>query len=78
MTINEKRNLKKPVRIAVIVFLVLLLVGLFFGFRFYKTYFAPNVTGSDKYLYVKTGGNLEEVFQEIEKNKLLRDLRSFS
>ncbi len=78
MTINEKRNLKKPARIAVIIFLVLLMVGLFFGFRFYKTYFAPNVSESDKYLYVKTGGTLEEVLKEIESNKLLRDTRSFS
>jgi UPF0755 protein len=76
--INEKIKIKGPVKIAIAVFAVLLAVGLFFGFKFYKIYFAPNVADSGNHLYIRTGGNLDEVFQEIKTNKLLRDAESFS
>jgi len=76
--INENRNLKKSVKIIIAVSIVILMVGLFFGFKFYKIYFAPNVTESGKYLYVKTGGTLDDLFQEIKSKDLLRDAGSFS
>jgi len=75
---NEKRNLKGSAKIAIAIVLVLLLVGLFFGFKFYKIYFAPNVKDSGKYLYVKTGGNLNDLLLEIKNNDLLSDIGSFS
>ena len=76
--INEKRNLKGSVKAIIIVSLVLLIIGLVFAFKFYKIYFAPNVTSSGTYLYVKTGGNLDDLFQEIKSKDLLRDAESFS
>ncbi|MEJ5961602.1 endolytic transglycosylase MltG [Pedobacter immunditicola] len=76
--INEKRNLKGSVKVIIVVSIVLLMIGLVFGFKFYKIYFAPNVTESGKYLYVKTGGTLDDVFQEIKSRDLLRDTESFS
>ncbi|WP_432714938.1 endolytic transglycosylase MltG [Pedobacter sp.] len=76
--INERKSLKKSTKIAIIGVLLLLLVGIFIGFKFYKTYFAPNVTDSEKYMYVKTGAHLEDVFEEVKTKKILRDIGSFS
>ena len=76
--INEKKNLQGSAKIAIIVALVLLMVGLFFGFKFYKVYFSPNVTASEKYLYIKTDGNLDDVFVTIKDKSILKDIGSFS
>jgi UPF0755 protein len=75
---NDKKTLQGPAKTAIVVLLVLLLVGLFFGFKFYRIYFAPNVTDSEKYLYVKTGGNLDNLYQEIKSKHILKDTGSFS
>ncbi|MET3115092.1 UPF0755 protein [Pedobacter sp. CG_S7] len=76
--INEKKNLQGTAKIAIIVVLVLLMVGLFFGFKFYKVYFSPNVTDSEKYLYIKTGGNLDDVYFSFKDKSILKDIGSFS
>lgn len=76
--INENRNLKGSVKAIIAVSIVILMVGLFFGFKFYQIYFAPNVTESGKFLYVRTGGSLDDLLKEIESKDLLRDTKSFS
>jgi len=74
---NENKSVSGKLKAVIISLLLLVLVGLFFGMRFYKTYFSGNVTASEKYLYIKTGSKLEDVYQEIKSKNIVNDLESF-
>jgi UPF0755 protein len=76
--INDKKTLKGSTKLTIIIILVVLLVGMFFAFKFYKVYFSPNVTDTEKYLYVKTGGNLDDVYEQFKSKGILRDINSFT
>lgn len=71
-------NIKKSTKIALAVFLVAIIVAGFFGFNFYKTYFAPNVSGEEKYLYVRTGGSFQDLLAELESKGSLKNLKTFN
>lgn len=73
---NEKKTSKGKIVLALA--LAVLLVGGYFGFKFYKVYFAPNTTGKEKYLYVKTGSQLDDLFEELRRKDILTDIGSFS
>jgi UPF0755 protein len=74
---NENKNVSGKLKAVIIALLLLVLVGLFFGMRFYRTYFSGNVTSAEKYLYVKTGSKLEDVYQQIESKHIVDDMESF-
>lgn len=74
---HEKKPLQAKIKIALVIGLLLILTGVFFGLKFYKIYFAPNITANEKYLYIKTGATLEEVYQEIQSKEITKDLKSF-
>lgn len=75
---SEKKNIKATTKIALIGVLIILIVAGFFGLKFYKVYFAPNVTEKEKYLYIRTGDNLENVLEEIKRKDIVSDLGSFT
>ncbi|WP_316834766.1 endolytic transglycosylase MltG [Pedobacter nutrimenti] len=75
---SEKTNATAKTKIILAVVLILIIVGGFFGLKFYKVYFAPNVTEKEKFLYIRTGDNLENLVAEIKKKDILTDLNSFS
>ncbi len=58
--------------------LLILVVGGYFGLQFYKTYFAANVSGKEKYLYVRTGYSVDDTFKEIRMKDALKDMASFT
>lgn len=70
--------MKKSTKIILIALLAVMIVGGYFGLKFYKVYFAPNTTGKEKYLYVRTGHNLDDLYQEIRLKDVLTDIGSFS
>jgi UPF0755 protein len=74
---NENKKVSNKQKAIILSLLVLILVGLFFAMRFYKTYFSGNVSGEEKYLYVHTGSRLDDLYQEIDSKKILKDLPSF-
>jgi len=74
---NENKNVSGKLKAVIITLLLLVLVGLFFGMRFYKTYFSGNITSSEKYLYIKTGAKLDEVYRQVEAKNIVKDLESF-
>jgi len=78
MTTETTKEPKKSTKIVLIAGLIVLAVGGFFGLKQYKIYFAPNISGKEKYLYVKTGSTIENLFQEIKSKDLLVDAESFS
>jgi UPF0755 protein len=74
---NENKKVSGKQKAIILALLVVILVGLFFAMRFYKTYFSGNVSGKEKYLYVHTGAKLEDVYHELDSKKSLNDLSSF-
>jgi len=75
---ENKTGLKKSTKVVLGVLLVVLIVGGFYGLKLYKVYMAPNVTGNEKYLYVRTGYNIDDVFKEIKLKDMLTDVGTFS
>ncbi|SMD01141.1 endolytic transglycosylase MltG [Pedobacter nyackensis] len=75
---NEKKSMKTSVKILLVGLLAILIVGGYFGIKFYTVYFAPNTTGKAKYLYVRTGSNLDGLFEEIRRNDALTEIGTFS
>jgi len=72
---NEKKTSKGKIILALV--LAVLVVGSYFGFQFYKVYFAPNTTGKEKYIYVRTGYKLDDLLQELQLKDVLTNLGTF-
>ncbi|WP_158799863.1 endolytic transglycosylase MltG [Pedobacter sp. L105] len=72
---KEKNNTSK---IILAVILIVLIGGGIYASKFYKIYFAPNVSGNSAYLYIKTGSNLDSLYKEIKRKDLLTDAETFS
>jgi len=60
------------------VLFLIVVIGAYFGFQFYTTYFAANVSGKEKYLYVRTGYSADDVYKEIRMKDALNDMSSFT
>lgn len=78
MTTENTKTTKPAVKIMLIAALVILAIGGYFGFNLYKVYFAANIIGNEKYLYVKTGAHMDDVYKEIKSKDLLNDIGTFS
>lgn len=53
------------------------IVGGYFAFNLYATYFTSNVSGQQKYLYVHTGANYEAIIKDLADNHGLKNMASF-
>ncbi|PST82473.1 endolytic transglycosylase MltG [Pedobacter yulinensis] len=71
----KKPNTKIKILFAAV--LLVLVVGGYFGLKLYKTYFAGNVTDSQKFLYVRTGYDYDDVLKDIRMQQILKDEESF-
>ncbi|HWV71919.1 MAG TPA: endolytic transglycosylase MltG [Pseudosphingobacterium sp.] len=72
----KKKN--SPVKKIILAFILLLVAaGAILAYTYYKRYFAPNVTDSEDYLYVKTGAQFEDLMLELGEKNMLRDTASF-
>ncbi len=75
---DEKKSLSNKIKkIILAVSAVIIIVGAIIGFQFYKTYFAPNVTDKQKFLYVKTGATMEDLFTSLADKRILKDVAAF-
>jgi UPF0755 protein len=73
---NEKKtiSIKKIIlAAAVVIFIVAAVIGL----QFYTNYFAGNVTGKEKYLYIKTGSKIQDLYMEIEGKGIVKNFEAF-
>lgn len=70
--------MKTGTKIILVGLLVVLALGGYFGLKFYKVYFAANITGKEKYLYVRTGSTLDDLFEEIRRKDILTEIGTFS
>jgi UPF0755 protein len=77
MTNTSKKSIKTSTKILLAgVFIVAAVAG-YFGLSLYKTFMAPNVSGTEKYLYVRTGHTYDDFLREIEQNGALSDVVAF-
>jgi UPF0755 protein len=77
MILEHKKEVKKSTKIILAVLLLLLAVGGYFGLNIYKTYLAGNVTGNEKYIYIKTGANYDEFLSNLASKEILKDINTF-
>ncbi|WP_367867118.1 endolytic transglycosylase MltG [Pedobacter sp. WC2423] len=78
MTTETTKEIKKSTKFIWAAILILLAVGAFYGLKTYKVYFAPNISGKEPYLYIKTGSTIDDLYKEIKNKDLLLDVGSFS
>ncbi|WP_219225329.1 endolytic transglycosylase MltG [Pedobacter antarcticus] len=78
MTTENTKGLKKNTKFIFAGLLIILAIAGFYGIKFYRVYFAPNVSENGTFLYVHTGANIDQVFQEIRDKDLLKDVGTFS
>ncbi len=73
---NSAKQQNKSKLILLIV-LVIAIVGGYFSFNFYRTYFAGNVTGNQQYLYIKTGSDFEHLVNNIKDKGIVKNYNTF-
>lgn len=74
---NEKAPIKQSTKIIIIIVLLILSVGGFFGLRVYKTFLAPNVNGNEKYIYIKTNSTYDEFLSNLESKNIVKNIGEF-
>ncbi|MGY4384357.1 UPF0755 protein [Pedobacter sp. UYP24] len=72
---NKSKTSKGKVILALL--MAILVVGGYYGMKFYSVYFSPNTTGKEKYLYVRTGYNMDDLIKELELKDMLIDVGTF-
>lgn len=69
--------MKKNTKIILVIAVIILAVGGFYGINLYSTYFAPNASGKAPYIFVKTGGTFDDLIKELEEKEVLNNVASF-
>ncbi|MES2828869.1 MAG: endolytic transglycosylase MltG [Bacteroidota bacterium] len=78
MTEEQKKSKTSKGKVIIALLLAILVVGGYYGLTLYKVYFAPNTTGKEKYLYVRTGSNESDLIKELTEKDILQDVETFS
>jgi len=78
MTEIEKNKMSKGKKTAIFIAALVIIIGGYFLLDFYRLYFAPNVTGNEKYLYIKTGSNYDALIDNLKKKDALKHVSSFA
>ncbi len=74
---TEKKTIKKSTKIILAVAIVIIAIAGFYGLNIYKIYLAPNVSGSEKYIYIKTNGTYDEFLSDLENKNTLKSIDAF-
>jgi len=72
-----KTRKKSNYRILLIVAAVILVVGGVVAYRYYKGFFAPNVSAEEEYLYVYSHWDFEDLMSSIGELHIVEDTASF-
>jgi UPF0755 protein len=78
MSEEQKKSKVSKGKIIIALLLAILVVGGYFGLKFYNVYFAPNTTGKEKYLYVRTGFSKVDLIKELNYKDILKNVGTFS
>jgi len=68
---------KKTFLIISVVLIIIISVGGYVGYGYYKKIFSPNVK-HDGFLYIPTNPSFQNVIDSLENNKFLKDFESFT
>lgn len=74
---STNKNKKKNFKIVIFILSAIIVLFGYFGIKFYNTYFAPNVTAKEKYLYVKTGYVFEDLVTDLRYKQVLNNIGTF-
>lgn len=77
MSEEQKKSTVSKGKIIIALLLAILVVGGYYGLKFYNVYFAPNTTGKEKFLYIRTGFSKDDLFKELEYKEILKDIGTF-
>jgi UPF0755 protein len=77
MSTEQKKKPGAAKKIILAILLVILIAGGIYGFQLYKIYFAPNTTGKEKYLFVKTGYTMNDLMKDLALKDILKDQETF-
>ena len=78
MAEEQKKSGSSRGKIIIALLLAILIVGGYYGFKFYNVFFAPNTTGKEKFLYIRTGFTKDDLFKELTYKDILKDVGTFS
>jgi UPF0755 protein len=68
----------KSKKIILIASCLLLCIGIFAGYKFYKYFYAPNINvETADFLYIPTGSNVDDVFNILKNQNIVADMNSF-
>lgn len=73
---NQKK--KKRIQLFGAVAFVMLTIAVFYGFKFYKTYFAANISGQAAFIYVPTNSTYDSFLATLVQQKTLKNIHSFT
>jgi UPF0755 protein len=77
MTELNKKSTSNSTKIILVVALIVLAIGGYFGLNIYRTYLSANVTGNEKYIYIKTGATYDEFISNLENKDALNSIKTF-
>jgi UPF0755 protein len=77
MSLEQKKEVKKSTKIILGVLLIALVIAGFFGMKFYKVYFAPNIRAKHSYIYVRTGINYSDFLHYLNESGVLKNEDAF-
>ena len=69
---------QKNFKAAIVIAIVVLIIGGYFSLKFYNTYFASNVSNTQKYLYVKTGYVFEDLMTDFRHKAIVSNMGTFA
>ena len=77
MTELNKKSTSNSTKIILVIALIVLAIGGYFGLNIYRTYLSANVTGNEKYIYIKTGATYDEFISNLENKDALNSITTF-
>ena len=77
MTEVENKSTGTGKKVFIIVAILFILIAGFIALKFYRLYFAPNVTGNQKYLFIKTGSDFGTLLSDLKEKDILKNTGSF-
>jgi len=75
---QEKTDQPRKSKKLIIAFVVVVLIAGVVGIFYYLRYFSPNVTGSQEYLYIRTGATYNDVYKTVRDKNIVKDSSSFN
>ncbi|MFB6306114.1 MAG: endolytic transglycosylase MltG [Flavobacteriales bacterium] len=76
---KKQRNKYSALKISLFIILLLFLGGGYFGYKYFKWIFYPNVELENKkqiYFYVKTGADMDEVLDSLNSKEIIKNKKS--